>query len=202
MVKFVSYNIQYSKGRDGRHDLARIADAVRGADVVALQEVTRNMPGVPDADQPAALSGLLGDYFWIYGPPVDVDSGGRDADGRPANRRTQFGNMILSRYPILSSRLLLLPRYRSYDMPNVQCGALEGVVGLASGPLRVYSVHLNSRNGAERILQIDDLLPRLFDHHREGGALTGPAWLGGLAEVPMPEDCVVMGDCNLTPDSP
>jgi endonuclease/exonuclease/phosphatase family metal-dependent hydrolase len=41
MVKFVFYNIQYSKGRDGRHDLARIADAVRGADIIALQEVTR-----------------------------------------------------------------------------------------------------------------------------------------------------------------
>jgi len=202
MITFVTYNIQYSKGKDGRYDLERIADAVRGADVIALQEVTRNMAGVPEADQPAALGGLLADYFWIYGPPVDVDSGTRGSDGRPVNRRTQFGNMILSRFPILSSRLLLLPRNRSYDMPNTQSGALEGVVDLPSGPLRVYDVHLNSRNHAERILQIDDLLPWLFDHRRDGGALTGPVWLGGLGEVPMPEDFVVMGDCNFAPGSP
>ncbi len=201
-MKFVSYNIQYSKGKDGRHDLARIADTVRGADVIALQEVTRNMPGVPDADQPDALSRLLAEYYWIYGPPVDVDMSGLGPDGRPANRRTQFGNMILSRYPILSSRLLLLPRYKTYDKPNVQCAALEGVVELPSGPLRVYGVHLNSRNAAERIAQIDYLLPKLFDIVREGGALTGPVWFKGMTGVPMSEECVVMGDCNLVPGSP
>ena len=38
-MRFVTYNIQYSKGRDGRFDLGRIADAVRAADVICLQEV-------------------------------------------------------------------------------------------------------------------------------------------------------------------
>jgi endonuclease/exonuclease/phosphatase family metal-dependent hydrolase len=40
-MQFVSYNIQYGTGRDKQVDLARIADAVRGADVIALQEVER-----------------------------------------------------------------------------------------------------------------------------------------------------------------
>eukprot|EP01030_Chromulinospumella_sphaerica_P031480 gene31480-32107_t len=40
-VKFVSYNIQYGTGRDNVVDLARIARAVQGADVIALQEVER-----------------------------------------------------------------------------------------------------------------------------------------------------------------
>ena len=40
-MRFVTYNIQYGKGRDGRFDLRRIADAVREADVIALQEVER-----------------------------------------------------------------------------------------------------------------------------------------------------------------
>ena len=43
-MKFVTYNIQYGTGLDGRYDAGRIADAVRGADVIALQEVTRNNP--------------------------------------------------------------------------------------------------------------------------------------------------------------
>ena len=131
-MHFVSYNIQYSRGKDDRHDLARIASAVEGADLICLQEVTRNMPGVPDDDQPGRLGDLLPDYFWTYGPPVDIDAGIRDASGRPANRRLQFGNMILSRYPIRSSRLFLLPRFRTFDTHNQQCGVREG--GACTGP--------------------------------------------------------------------
>ncbi len=36
-MNLVTYNTQYSLGKDGRLDLARIADAVRGADIIALQ---------------------------------------------------------------------------------------------------------------------------------------------------------------------
>lgn len=202
-MKFVTYNIQYSKGKDGRYELERIAEAVRGADVIALQEVVRNMPDAPDKDQPARLAELLPDYYWIYGPPVDIDASERGAGGRIINRRLQFGNMLLSRTPILSSRLILLPRMRTYDKHNGQNGALEGVVALPTGgALRVYSVHLNHLNGAERIAQIDCLLPRLLTIPQEGGALTGGAWRQGLDEIPMSEDFVIMGDCNLTPGSP
>ena len=202
-MKFVTYNIQYSKGKDGRFELERIAEAVRGADVIALQEVVRNMPDVPDKDHPGRLAELLPDYYWIYGPPVDIDVSNREADGRVTNRRLQFGNMLLSRTPILSSRLILLPRMRTYDKHNPQNGALEGVVALPTGgALRVYSVHLNHLNGAERLAQIDFLLPRLRAIPQEGGAMTGVAWREALGEIPMSEDFVVMGDCNLTPDSP
>jgi len=41
-MKLVSYNIQYGFGADGVYDLARIANVVKGADIVALQEVERN----------------------------------------------------------------------------------------------------------------------------------------------------------------
>ena len=48
---FASYNIQYGTGKDGRVDLARIADAVKEADVIALQEVERHWPRTGDVDQ-------------------------------------------------------------------------------------------------------------------------------------------------------
>ena len=53
-MRIVSYNIQYGKGKDSRYDLGRIAAAVRGADLIGLQEVTRNFPGVAQeqAQQP------------------------------------------------------------------------------------------------------------------------------------------------------
>ena len=41
-MKLVTYNIRYSLGRDERFDLPRIARAVEGADIVALQEVERH----------------------------------------------------------------------------------------------------------------------------------------------------------------
>ncbi len=47
-MKLATYNIHYAVGRDGHADITRIAEAVRGADVIALQEVERNYgPGEP-----------------------------------------------------------------------------------------------------------------------------------------------------------
>ncbi len=203
-MKLVTYNIQYSRGRDGAYDLERSLEAVREADIIALQEVTRNFGRAPDADQVGRIAELLPDFYWIYDPPVDLDASTRDGDGRVINRRFQFGNMLLARWPILSSRLLLLPRMRTYDKINPQSGALEGVVDCPGGPLRVYCVHLNYLNGAERMAQIDFLLPKLFEMPREGGVISGaerPSW-PEFREVVLSEEFVVLGDCNLTPDSP
>ena len=36
---FVSYNIQFGRGKDRRFDLPRIAAEIEGADVIAQQEV-------------------------------------------------------------------------------------------------------------------------------------------------------------------
>ena len=199
-MKLVTYNIQYSLGKDGRLDLARIAEAVRGADIIALQEVDRHMPHAGDVDQPARLAELLPEHFWIYGPPVDLDGGAPPAGGRVINRRRQHGNMLLSRWPILSSRLHLLPKFRTFDRFGAQRGALEGVIAAPSGPLRVYVIHLSSLLSEERLAQLDYLLPRLLDLPREGGVCTGPAW-GDYNEVAMPESCAVLGDCNFTPQS-
>ncbi|MCH8998288.1 MAG: endonuclease/exonuclease/phosphatase family protein [Proteobacteria bacterium] len=199
-MKLVTYNIQYALGKDGRLDIGRIAETVRGADIIALQEVARHMPRAEEVDQPARLAELLPEYFWIYGPPVDLDGGERAADGRVVNRRRQHGNMLLSRWPILSSRLHLLPKFRTFAQVGAQRGALEGVIAAPSGPLRVYSLHLSALSAEERLAQLDYLLPRLLDLPREGGVRTGPP-RDGHGEVPMPESCVVMGDCNFTPQS-
>ena len=153
-MKFVTYNIQYSKGKDGRYEVERIADAVRDADVIALQEVVRHWPHSDIPDHPAGLGELLSDFYWVYGPPTDIDCSKPGPDGAIINRRCQFGNMLLARGPIITSRLLLLPRFRSYDQHNSQLGALEGIIDLPDGPLRVCNIYLNHLNGAERIAQI------------------------------------------------
>ena len=200
-MKIVTYNIQYSLGKDGTYDISRVVDAVRDADVIALQEVTRHRVSVPDFDQPARIAELLPEYFWVYGPPVDIAAGLQGSKPVSDNRRLQFGNMVLAKWPILSSRLILLPRTRTFDKPSPQNGALEAIIDVPSGPMRVYCVHLNYLNGAERTMQLDFLMPKMLAVPFDGATVTGGAW-NNIAEVPIPDDYVMLGDHNLTPDSP
>ena len=199
-MKFVSYNIRFSQGKDGRFDLGRIADAVRGADVIALQEVVRNVDAVPDKDQPARLGELLTQHHWVYGANVDLDASPRTASGPLEHRRLQFGNVVLSRWPILSCRNLLLPRVRVINAHGAQLGALEAVIDAPSGPLRCYSLHLDAVNPRQRRTAIEYLLPLLFRVPFDGVSVTGIEWLG-IAESPAPAEFVAMGDFNLTPTS-
>jgi endonuclease/exonuclease/phosphatase family metal-dependent hydrolase len=200
-MKIVTYNIQYGIGLDGQYDIGRIADAVRGADVIALQEVTRNNPNNQGRDMVAEIEEALPNYFSAYGAPYEVDMGSAIEKGRVVNRRFQFGNMVLSRTPILASRNLLLPRMRTYDILNLQRGALEALIATPFGPIRFHSVHLDHTSPAERILQVRWLIAKALAYANEGGAVTGVSEFG-FPEPPHPEEFVLMGDFNLTPGSP
>ncbi|MFY8099348.1 MAG: endonuclease/exonuclease/phosphatase family protein [Allorhizobium sp.] len=200
-MKFVSYNIQYGFGQDGRFDPDRIAGSIRDADVIALQEVTRGYSRNGYADLVETFSALFPDYFVAFGPACDVLVDHSVIDGRLRERRFQFGNMVLSRYPILASRNLLLPRSRTFDKLNLQRGALEAVIDAPGGALRVYSVHLDHVSPDERIAQIAFLKDRVFGYLSEGGALTGAIEFA-VSDPPLPEDFLVMGDFNMEPESP
>lgn len=200
-MKFVSYNIQYGIGLDGRFDLPRIVSSIHGADIIALQEVTRNFHRNGHVDMVAELRTLLASHYSVYWPASDTDAGSAIENGRAVNRRFQFGNMIFSRWPILASRLITLPRTRTLDKLNLQRGATEAVIAVPSGALRVYSVHLDHVYRNERIEQIRFLKDRVLSYGLEGGAITGAGELG-LAEPPSPDDYVLMGDFNMVPESP
>lgn len=200
-MKLVTYNIQYGIGRDKKFDLKRIAASLEGADIIALQEVTRNFPRNDGADLVAGLAEFLPDMFHVYGPAMDVDFGLRDGSGRPINKRLQFGNMVLSRWPIAASRNLLLPRTRRFNRGNLQRSALEALIMTPSGPLRVYSVHLDHINHEERSAQIRHLKERVYAYPLEGGAITGSAEYG-FPELPCPEEFILMGDFNMVQGSP
>lgn len=200
-MKCVTYNIQYGIGLDGRYDLSRIAEAVRGADVIALQEVSRNNPQNGGRDMVAELKELLPDYFSVYGAPYTVDMGSALEKGRAVDRHFQFGNMVLSRTPIQASRNLLLPRSRTYDRLNLQRGALEAMIETSAGLIRFYSVHLDHTSPSERIDQIRHLVARVLAYANEGGAVTGTSEMG-FPEPPHPEAFILMGDFNLQPGGP
>ncbi len=202
---FVSYNIQWGTGKDERIDLSRITAEVGEADVIAFQEVERFWTRSPQSDQAAELAALFPEHHWVYGPGMDLDGSQRDEQGRLVCRRRQFGNMLLSRKPILASRNHLLPKMALEEMLSLQRAALEAVIEVPSGPLRVYSVHFNHSSAEERLGQIARLHEVIDGAAAEGGAWSGrnydPVWELDGPQPPLPARAILLGDFNLKPDS-
>jgi endonuclease/exonuclease/phosphatase family metal-dependent hydrolase len=202
-MRLVGYNTQFSRGRDGRIDMDRVVGAVRDAGVVALQEVERNWQRTNEADQPAEIAARMPKHHWVYAPYFDVDASTVAQDGTVMNRRRQFGVMTLSRWPILSSRLHILPKFATGSVFNMVAGFLETVIDAPGGPLRHYNVHLCDVTPDERLAQIARLFEVLWSAPREGGAWTGidPDWQSD-SPPPMPADAILQGDFNLVAGSP
>lgn len=204
-MKFVTYNIQYGLGQDGRYDLERTAAAVSGADVIALQEVERFWPRSGMVDEVAEMARLLPGYHWVFGANLDMNADETDGAGGVVHRRRQFGNMILSRTPILSTRNFMLPKRALMHQHSIQRSILEAVIDPFGGqPVRVYSTHLSHLCTATRLPQIDFVLELLARAPSEGGAWCGrhpepnDGWTDG-EEPPMPRDVILAGDMNFAP---
>ncbi|MGB8812401.1 MAG: endonuclease/exonuclease/phosphatase family protein, partial [Paracoccaceae bacterium] len=141
-----------------------------------------------------------------YGPAFDMDAS-TTANGRVFNRRRQFGTMILSRWPILWSRLHLLPMRRMIDPLNTQNPALECLIHTPAGPIRFLSIHLAHVGCEERLAQIDHLLALHHAVPAQGGPWSGTDdeplrdWTHGEAEPACPQTAIWLGDFNCEPGS-
>src|SRR5262249_1428506 len=100
-MKIATYNIHYGVGTDGKLNLERIVEAVGDADIIALQEVETNWDRSGNTDQPALIGSLLPEHDIAWGPTIDSWKLARNSAPRRGVRR-QFGNMLLSRFPIIS----------------------------------------------------------------------------------------------------
>ncbi len=204
-MKFMTYNIQFGRGLDGVYDLDRIAHTVESADVIALQEVERFFPRSGNVDQVKELTKRLKYHHWVYGAGVDISVDNVLPDGEVINRRQQFGNMLLARSPIITSRNHLLPKYASVGPLSIQRSALEGIVECNGHRVRVYSVHLTHISAEVRLQQIERLLDVDQNAVREGGPIAGRSTntdFAGQADVStLPRESILMGDFNFTPDS-
>ena len=141
-MQLITWNVQWCRGIDLAVDAARnVAEAKRLADfdVLCLQEIADNYPdprlgGNDTSDQFARLAALLPDYTAI--PGVAVDQPGDDG------RRRRFGNMILSRLPVVQVYRYLLPYRFDAGVPGMPRIAVEAIIRTPSGDVRVITTHL------------------------------------------------------------
>lgn len=206
-MKIVSYNIQYGLGSDGKYNLKRIAEEIEEADIIALQEVDRYWKRSGELDQPEVISSFLPSHFYVYGANFDVHAGQLDKGRVVSNRRRQFGTMILSKSPILSSRNFPLPKFGAAHQHSIQQGILEAVIDTKVGPVRFYSVHLSHLASEIRMVQVRKILEIHKVAYGEGGAWCGghpepdSGWLEGT-RPPMPSQAIILGDMNFDYRSP
>lgn len=196
-MRILSWNIQWGRGVDGCVDLARIAAVARETDpdVLCLQEVAVNHPGLPGGaamNQPEWLAGLFLGYESAYGVGSDLPDG--------LGGRRQFGNLILSRRPLLQVFRHLLPWPAEPGLPSMQRVAVEAVIDAPEFPgkaLRVITTHLEYFSAVQRTAQCEALRAiadagwRQATHPPASGELDPP-----FAVLPRGAGCVICGDFN------
>ena len=163
-VRIATYNIHRCRGMDRRVNPARIIEVLRGidADVIALQEVIGAGPA--SSGQAEEIGAALG-MGWVMNCVRTL-------------RQHQFGNVVLSRYPIVHHSQYDLS-WRTCESRNCQRADLN----VGGHVLHVYNVHLGTAV-LERRYQAKRLASFVHDHR-----ITGPKiilgdfneWMRGLA---------------------
>jgi len=193
----ITWNIQYGKGADGRIDFPRIVETARrlgDADVICFQELAINFPdldGGTGADQPAILAALLPGYKPIFRPALDF--------GLPDGKRQCFGNMVLSRLPVLQVMAHLLPRPPEAGIRTMQRLALETVVEAPLGPLRVVTTHLEFHSEMHRLAQVDAIRACHEEAAVRAATPGDDDAVGTYRGVPRPATGLICGDFNFEP---
>ena len=163
-LRIATYNIHRCRGMDRRVDPARIIEVLRdiNADVIALQEVIGAGPaGSGQAEEIGAGLGM----GWVMNCVRTL-------------RQHQFGNVVLSRHPIVHHSQYDLS-WRTCEPRNCQRADLN----VNGQVIHIYNVHLGTAV-LERRYQAKRLASFVHDHR-----VTGPKiilgdfneWMKGLA---------------------
>lgn len=143
LVRAVTYNIHGCVGTDGRYDPGRVATVLDqlDADLIGLQEVDTRHPYREGQHQFDFLRRVTRMHA-VAGPNIREERG-------------EFGNALLTRWPIESVRRSDLTHSRREPR-----GALDVTVKTPHGPLRAVVTHLGLR-ASERRRQIIRLIDAL-----------------------------------------
>jgi endonuclease/exonuclease/phosphatase family metal-dependent hydrolase len=202
-MKLITWNIQWGRGVDGRVDLERIvrtARAIADFDVICLQEIADNFPGLEgndDRDQFAALAALLPGYQRIEAYGLDVAGAG--------GRRRRFGNAIFSRYSVISARRHMLPWPADPGKKTMPRAAVEVTLQAPMGPLRVTTTHLEYYSDVQRraqALRLRNLHDEACNRARQAKATDSDEKAPTFDPIPQTTAAILTGDFNFPPDNP
>lgn len=197
----LTWNIQWGRGADGRVDLERTvrdAKAIADFDVLCFQEVAVDFPGLPGShgeDEVALLRQAFPGYELFFGIATDLPHG--------RGRRSQFGNLILTRLPVLQVFRHLLPWPSDPAVSSMQRACVEAVLDTGFGPLRVMTTHLEYYSPLQRMAQVEALRAL----HREASAharapRNGKETDATFAVLPRGVSALLCGDLNFEPGGP
>jgi endonuclease/exonuclease/phosphatase family metal-dependent hydrolase len=200
-MQLVTWNIQWCRGADGRVDPARIvadARAFADFDVLCLQEVAGNFPALAGSrgeDQFALLAEQLPGYTAVPGIAVDVPA--------PDGTRRRFGNLILSRLPVLQVLRHQLPWPADPGVKSMPRMLLEATIAAPFGPLRVMTTHLEYYSEPQRAAQVEAIRRRHAEAcaHALGAARRGNGE-DPFASQPQTVSAILTGDFNFRPSDP
>ena len=129
-LRILSYNIHHAEGVDGKLDVPRIAQVILSVDpdLVALQEVDKNTIRTGKVNQDIELSRLT-KMNSVFGSNITFQGG-------------QYGNAILSKFPIIKNKNFLLPNVDSGE----QRGLLQSQIQISNKEnVLFFSTHLDHR---------------------------------------------------------
>lgn len=121
-LRVVTFNAWHAAAVDSTIALLRDTPALGRADIVALQEVD-----APATDRIARSLGMA----YVYYPATRHPKYGRD-----------FGNAILTRWPIVEDRKLVLPHLGRFR--RTVRTATAATIAVPGARIRVYSAHLGT----------------------------------------------------------
>jgi len=140
-IRFGTFNIHGGTGTDGRRDLDRVAEDLRGLDFVALNEV-HGWSALSGSDQAELLGRRLG-MQWLF------------ASANEKWYYQEFGNGFLTRLPVAYWERIPLPREVDRSYRNMVLVALDYRPPKHSPvPIRLLITHVNRRYDAEREAQL------------------------------------------------
>lgn len=180
----MTFNIHHGRGIDGKLDLNRIAEIIEEseADLISLNEVDRFF---------SKRSNHMDQVFWLadhlnmnhaFGPTLTLKSKG-------SMMLRQYGNTILSRYPIISATNHPLDFYSGIIEGR---SLLEINILIHTHPLKMYATHLSlnpllHKKQTEFIINkiVDDDLPVILagDFNMRPGSKGWRRITGHLADI-------------------
>jgi endonuclease/exonuclease/phosphatase family metal-dependent hydrolase len=143
-LRIVSFNVEFGLHVDAAIGVLTSDPALRDADVILLQEM--------DEAGTKHVADALG-LWYVYFPAI-----------YHLRTRRQFGNAVLSRWPIVEDRKILLPHVARFS--RTRRTATAATVRVGDSLVRVYSTHLSTMTDVTPAARRDQLRTILSDAAR------------------------------------